>query len=67
MQAKGSAIFLVCNHLQLAMGKLNQIGYGHGVNMYACTSVYAILLQCLLVLVDDDDVGRHALLVDFAR
>ena len=38
---------------------LNQIGYGHDVNMHvclhACTSIYAILLQCLLMLVDDDD------------
>ena len=29
---------------------LNQIGYGHDVNMYACTSVYVILLQCLCCL-----------------
>ena len=33
---------------------LNQIGYGHDVNMYvclhACTSIYAILLQCLCCL-----------------
>ena len=29
---------------------LDQIGYGHGVNMYACTSVYALLLQCLCCL-----------------
>ena len=34
---------------------LNQIGYGHNVNKYvclhACTSIYAIILQCLLMLV----------------
>ena len=42
---------------------LNQIGYGHDVNMYvclhACTSIYAIMLQCLLMLVDDDDVNTY--------
>ena len=42
---------------------LNQIGYGHDVNKYvclhACTSIYAIILQCLLMLVDDDDVNTY--------
>ena len=42
---------------------LNQIGYGHDVNMYvclhACTSIYAIMLQCLLMLVDDDGVNTY--------